>query len=125
MRFDYARNSFRDEFSDFPPRSFSHALSHTSSRALPQFAHGPNHCSYDFSSRENRFEPRRFGYDSRLHRGDRFPRIHVFPAGGFHTHFEPRHLYGPHFLRRGSHPTVSSGEVLKTMKICFGCMVKC
>jgi hypothetical protein len=34
-RFDYARNSYRDEFSDFLHRSFSHALLHTSSRALP------------------------------------------------------------------------------------------
>jgi hypothetical protein len=33
--FDCARNSYRDEFSDFPSRSFSRALSHTSSRALP------------------------------------------------------------------------------------------
>jgi hypothetical protein len=48
--FDYARNSYRDEFSDFPPRSFSHALPCTSSHALPQFAHGPNHRSYGFSS---------------------------------------------------------------------------
>jgi hypothetical protein len=47
---DYARNSYCDEFSDFPPRSFSHALSRTSSRALSQFAHGPNHRSYGFGS---------------------------------------------------------------------------
>jgi hypothetical protein len=31
--FDYARNSYRDEFIDFLPR--------TSSRALPRFFHGP------------------------------------------------------------------------------------
>ncbi len=53
----------RDEFIDFPPRSysripsrsyshasprtFSHALPRTSC-ALPQFAHGPNHRSYGF-----------------------------------------------------------------------------
>jgi hypothetical protein len=49
-RFDYARNSYRDEFSDFSPRSFSRALSHTSSHALPQFTHGPNHRSYGFGS---------------------------------------------------------------------------
>jgi hypothetical protein len=49
-RFDYARNSYRDEFSDFPPRSFSRTLSHTSSRALPQFTQGPNHRSYGFDS---------------------------------------------------------------------------
>jgi hypothetical protein len=42
MRFDYARNSYRDEFIDFPPRSYS--------RALPQFSHGPNHRSYGFGS---------------------------------------------------------------------------
>jgi hypothetical protein len=41
-RFDYARNSYRDEFSDFSPRSFS--------RALPHFCHGPNHRSYGFGS---------------------------------------------------------------------------
>jgi hypothetical protein len=48
--FDYARNSYRDEFFDFLPRSFSHALPRTYSRALSQFAHGPNHRSYGFSS---------------------------------------------------------------------------
>jgi hypothetical protein len=45
-RFDYARNSYRVEFSDFLPRT----LPHTSSRASPQFVHGPNHCSYGFGS---------------------------------------------------------------------------
>jgi hypothetical protein len=35
MHFDYARNSYRDEFSDFPPCSLSCALSRTSSRAFP------------------------------------------------------------------------------------------
>jgi hypothetical protein len=77
---DYARNSYCDEFSAFPPRSFSRALSRTSSHALPQFTHGPNHHSYDFGSRENRIEPRCFGYDPRPYRGDRFPRRPVFPA---------------------------------------------
>jgi hypothetical protein len=63
-RIEYAIDSYRDEFIDFPPRSyshvpprfysrasphtFSHALPHTSSSASPQFAHGPNHRSYDF-----------------------------------------------------------------------------
>jgi hypothetical protein len=61
-RFDYARNSYHDEFFDFPPRSYSRALPRTSSRALPQFTHGPNHRSYGFGSRENRFVPRCFGY---------------------------------------------------------------
>jgi hypothetical protein len=36
--FDYVRNSYRDEFFDFSPRSFSHALPRTSSHALSQFA---------------------------------------------------------------------------------------
>jgi hypothetical protein len=63
-RVEYARDSYRDEFIDFLPRSYSHvpprfysrasprtfsrALPHTFSSASPQFAHGPNHCSYDF-----------------------------------------------------------------------------
>jgi hypothetical protein len=58
-RVEYARDSYRDEFIDFPPRSyshvsprfysrasphtFSHALPRTSSSASPQFTHGPNH----------------------------------------------------------------------------------
>jgi hypothetical protein len=44
-RFDFARNSYRDEFSDFPPCSYSHALPHTSFSALSRFPHGPNHSS--------------------------------------------------------------------------------
>jgi hypothetical protein len=86
---EYARDSYHDEFIDFPPRSYSHVLPRfysraspcTFSRALPQFAHGPNHHSYGFGPRENRLEPRRFGYGPRPHRGDHFPRrpefIHV------------------------------------------------
>jgi hypothetical protein len=53
---DYARDSYRDEFIDFLPRSYSHvpprfyarASPHTFSRALPQLAQGPNHRSYGF-----------------------------------------------------------------------------
>jgi hypothetical protein len=41
-RLDYARNSYRDEFFYFPPRTSSHASSH--------FFHGPNNHSYDFGS---------------------------------------------------------------------------
>jgi hypothetical protein len=64
-RVEYARDSYRDEFIDFPPHSYSHvpprfysrvspctfsrALPRTSSGALPQFAHGPNHRSYGFA----------------------------------------------------------------------------
>jgi hypothetical protein len=55
-RVEYARDSYRDEFIDFPPRSYSHvpprfysrASPRTSSCALPQFTHGPNHRSYGF-----------------------------------------------------------------------------
>jgi hypothetical protein len=63
-RVKYTRDSYRDEFIDFPPHSYSHvlprfysrasprtfprALPRTSSGVLPQFAHGPNHHSYGF-----------------------------------------------------------------------------
>jgi hypothetical protein len=36
---------------------------------------------------------------------------HGFPAGWSYTHFEPRHLDGPCFPRRGSCPIGSNGEV--------------
>jgi hypothetical protein len=141
MHVEYARDSYCDEFIDFPPRSYSHvpprfysrasprtfsrALPHTSSSASPQFAHGPNHRSYGFRPRENCFEPRCFGYGPRPHRGDRFPRRPGFPTGGSFPHFESRHLDGPHFLHRGSRPTRPSGEVQRTMKTFSGRMVKC
>jgi hypothetical protein len=116
-RLDYARNSYCDEFSDFSSRTSSHALSHLS--------HGPNHRLYGFGSRENNFEPRRFVYGPRPHRGDHFPCRPVFPTAGSHIHFELRHLDNPCFSRRGSRPTRSSGEVLKTVKTSSGRMVKC
>jgi hypothetical protein len=55
-RVEYARDSYRDELINFPPRSYSHVPPHsysrasprTFSRALPQFALGPNHRSYGF-----------------------------------------------------------------------------
>jgi hypothetical protein len=50
LSFEYARNSYRDEFFDFLPHSYSHALPHTSSHALSRFSHGPNHHSYGFGS---------------------------------------------------------------------------
>jgi hypothetical protein len=140
-RVEYARDSYRDEFIDFPLRSYSHvpprfysrasphtfscALPHTSSGALPQFAHGPNHRSYGFGPRENRFEPRCFGYGPRPHRGDRFPCRPGFSTGGSFPHLEPRHLDGPRFPRRGSHPTRPSGEVQRTVKTSSSRMVKC
>jgi hypothetical protein len=124
-RFDYARNSYRDEFSDFPPRSYSHASPCTSSHALLHVSHGPNHSSYGFGLRENNFVPGRFGYDPRPHRGDRFSRRPGFFAGGSHTHFEPRHLDNPHFPHRGSRPTQPNGEVQRTVKTYSCLMVKC
>jgi hypothetical protein len=53
--FVYARNSYHDEFFDFPPRSYSHASRHTSSHALSHFSHKPNHHSYGFGPQENNF----------------------------------------------------------------------
>jgi hypothetical protein len=95
---EYARDSYRDEFFDVPARSYSHvpphfysrasphtfsrALPRTSSGAVPHFVHGPNHRSYGFGPRENRFEPTCFGYGQRPHRGDRFPRRSGFSTGG-------------------------------------------
>jgi hypothetical protein len=140
-RVEYARDSYRDELFDLPPRSyshvlprsysrassrtFSHALPRTSSNALPQFTYGPNHHSYGLGSQENRFMPRRFGYDPRPHRGDRFSRRLGFPAGGAHTHFESRHLDGPYFSRRGSRPTQPNGKLQRIVKTPYGRMVKC
>jgi hypothetical protein len=57
-RFDYARNSYRDEFSDFPPHSYSRASPRTSSCALPHLSYAPNHRSYGIGSQENNFMPR-------------------------------------------------------------------
>jgi hypothetical protein len=114
---DYARNSYQNEFIDFLPRISSHAPSH--------FSHGPNHRSYGFGSRGSGFVPRRFGFDPHFHRGDRFPRMSGFSARGSRTHFEPRHLDGPHFPRRGSHPTGPNVKVKITMKTSSGGMVKC
>jgi hypothetical protein len=47
--FNYARNSYHDEFY-FPPRSYSHTSPRTSSHALSCFSHEPNHHSYGFGS---------------------------------------------------------------------------
>jgi hypothetical protein len=61
----------------------------------------------------------------RPHRGDRFPRRSGFPAVGFYTHFDPRHLNDPRFSRRGSRLTRTSGEVQRTIETSSGRMVKC
>jgi hypothetical protein len=117
-RLDYARNSYRDEFIDFPCCSYS--------RVPPRYyCHALVHCSYGFGSRENNFEPRRFGYGPRPHRGYNFPCRLGFSAGAYHTHFEPRHLDRSHFPHHGSRPTGSNGEVLKTIKTPSDRMVKC
>jgi hypothetical protein len=39
MRFDYARNSYHDDFSNSLPRSYSRASPRTSSRAMSRFSH--------------------------------------------------------------------------------------
>jgi hypothetical protein len=83
------------------------------------------HHSYGFDPRENRIKARRFGYGSRPRRGDHFSRRSGFPAGESYTHFEPRHLDGPHFSRRGSHPTQPNGEVERIVKTSSGRVVKC
>jgi hypothetical protein len=123
--FDYARNSYHNEFTDFSPRSYSRAPPRTPSCAVSCFFHEPNHCSYGFGSRENNFVPKRFGYDSRPHHGDRFPCRHSFPIGGSYTCSEPRHLDGLHFPHRGSRPTSSNGEMQKIVKTFSGRMAKC
>jgi hypothetical protein len=69
--------------------------------------------------------PRHFGYGPRSHRGDCPPCRHGFPAEESYTRFEPRHLDGPHFPRRGSSPVHSNGEVQKTVKTFSGRKVKC
>jgi regulator of replication initiation timing len=124
-RFDYARNSYHDEFIDFLPCSYFCSLPRTSSHALSHFSHGPNHRSYGFGSRENNFVPRRFGYGPHRHHGDRPPHWHEFLAGGSYTHFELRHLDGPYFPHSGSRPTHSNGDVQKIAKTSSGRMVKC
>jgi hypothetical protein len=99
-RVDYARNSYHDEFIDFP--------SHFSSRTPSHFSHGPNHQSYGFGSRERGLIPRRFDVDPRSHRGVRPSRRHDFPARDVYSHFEPSRFDDPHFSHCGSRPTCSN-----------------
>jgi hypothetical protein len=105
--------------------TFSRALPHTTSCALPQFSYGPNHRSYGFGSRENCFEPRRFGYGSSPRRGDRFPHRPGFSARGSFTHVESRHLDGPRFSCHGTCPTRPNGELQRIVKTPSRHMVKC
>jgi hypothetical protein len=113
---DYARNSYHDEFIDFPPRFCSRAPSH--------FSHGPNHRSYDFGSQESGLVPRCFGVDPRSHRVVHPPRRHDFPARGVYSHFESSRFDGPCFPHLGSCPTRSNGEVQRVVKTSSGRMVK-
>jgi hypothetical protein len=69
--------------------------------------------------------PRCFGYGPRPHRVDRTSRRHGFHTRESYTHFEPKHLDGPHFPCRGSRPTDLNGEVQKTVNTSSGRMVKC
>jgi hypothetical protein len=69
--------------------------------------------------------PTCLGYDPRLHRGNRPPRRHEFPARGSYFRFESRHLDGPCFPRHGSLPTRSNGDVQKSIKTSSQRMVKC
>jgi hypothetical protein len=115
-RVDYARNSYQDEFIDFPPYFSSPAPSH--------FSHGLNHHSYGFGSRESGLVPRRFGVNPRSHRAVSPSRRHGFPARGVYCHFEPSHFDGPRFPRRGSYLTYSNGKVQRIVKTFLGHMVK-
>jgi hypothetical protein len=101
--FDYARNSYRGEFSDFPPHSYS--------RALSRFSDGSNHHSYGLALRENGFVSKCFGYISCPHHGDHFPCRPSFSTGGSNTHLGPRHLNGQYFPHHSSRPTGSNGEI--------------
>jgi hypothetical protein len=47
--FDYARNSNRNEFTNFPPHSYSRAPPRTP-RVVSRLFHEPNHLSYGFGS---------------------------------------------------------------------------
>jgi hypothetical protein len=49
----------------------------------------------------------------------------VFLLDGLTPIFEPRHLDGPRFPRRGSRPTHSNGDGQKIVKTSSGRMVKC
>jgi hypothetical protein len=49
-RFDYARNSYHNELTNFLPRSYSRAPPRTFSRVVSCSFHGPNHRSYGFDS---------------------------------------------------------------------------
>jgi hypothetical protein len=115
--FDYARDLYCNDFTDFLP--------HRSSRASSCFFHGPNHHSYGFGSRENSFVPRHFSYSPRSHCGDHFSHMHGFPARGSYTHFVPGHLDNPCFPHCGSCPSGSNGEVEKIVKTSSGHMVNC
>jgi hypothetical protein len=68
---------------------------------------------------------RRFGYITRPHHSDCFPRRPSFPTRGSRTHPESRHLDGSCFPHHGLCPTRPNDEVQSTVKTSFGRMVKC
>jgi hypothetical protein len=113
----YARNSYHDEFIDFPP--------HFSSGAPSHFSHGPNHRSYSFGSRESGLVPRRFYVDPCSHCGVHPLHRHGFPARGVYSHFELSPFDGSRFPCRGSRPTHSNDEVQRIVRTSSGRMVKC
>jgi hypothetical protein len=66
-----------------------------------------------------------FGVDPHSHHGVRPPCRHGFLTRGVYSHFESSCFDGPHFPRRGSHPTHSNGEVQRLVKTSSGHMAKC
>jgi hypothetical protein len=116
-RVDYARDSYRNEFIDFLPRSYSHDPPHFYSRASPRtFSRALPRTSSSASPQ--------FAYNPRPHHGDHFPCRPGFPTGGSFPHFKLRHLDGPRFPHRGSRLTRPSGEVQRMVKTSSGRMIK-
>jgi hypothetical protein len=117
-RVNYARNSYHDEFTDFPPQFSSRALSH--------FSHGPNYRSYGFALQESSLMPGSFGVDPRSHRGVPPPRRHSFPARGVYSKFEPVALT-VHAFHNVVHVSLAQmvREVQRIVKTLSGHMVKC
>jgi hypothetical protein len=84
---DYDRNSYHDEFIDFPR--------HISSRASSYFSHKPNHRLYDFGSRESGLVPRCSGVDPRSYRSVRPLCRHGFSTRGVYSYLELSSFDGP------------------------------
>jgi hypothetical protein len=140
-RVEYARDSYRDEFIDFMPHSYSHVLPRSYSRvSSPTFyvlcltlLLVPCLSSLiDLTIAHMVLVHERTALSL-----DALVTTHVlvvvivshiglvFLLEGYSPHFESRHLDGPRFPRRGSRPTRPSGEVQRTVKTSSGRMVKC